>query len=68
MGCFDSRSSHGKLVTSLDELTLFFCLIDCVVVSEVRFDNSKLSFGGFCARVLTASEALLSEEDELEWI
>ena len=61
-------SSHRTVITSLEELTLFFCLVDCVLDSADKVDNSKLSFGGFCAIVLTASEALLSEEDELEGI
>ena len=30
------------------------------------FDSSKLSFGGLCEKALTLSEALFSEEEELD--
>ena len=53
--------------TSDDEFSrLFFRLLDSEFVSFVKFDSSRLSSGGLCEKALTLSEALLSEEDDLE--
>ena len=54
------------VITSVEALILFLCMLDCELVSEVGLDDSKLSFRGFRPRALAATESLLSEEDELE--
>ena len=53
-------------LASLDELTTFFCILGSAFESKVMLDSSKLSFGGLCEKALTLSEALFSEEDELD--
>ena len=41
-------------------------MLDSELVSFAKFDSSRLSSGGLCEKALTLSEALLSEEDDLE--
>ena len=53
-------------LASLDELTTFFCILGSAFESKVMLDSSKLSFGGLCEKALTLSEALFSEEEELD--
>ena len=64
---FEILEKFKSFITSDDALSRFFFLLESDLDSCVKFDSSKLSSGGSCCeKALTLSEALLSEEDDLE--